>query len=251
MAERLQPPPPPENKWAQKLGPVGPVALLLAKGKMFFAAIFKLKFLLSFVAFFGFYWAAFGWKFGIGFAVLILIHEMGHYIDVKRRGLPADMPVFLPGFGAYVRWQAAGVPLEIQAEVSLAGPFAGFLASVVCALLWMQTNDPIWAALARAGAWLNVLQLIPVWMLDGGHAALALNKVQRIVLLMAALALWLLLGENLFFLVALGAAYQAFFAGDLPAHSTNSTIIYFVAVLTALGIMMRMLPGQGVGLPAR
>jgi hypothetical protein len=63
--------------------------------------------------------------------------------------------------------------------------------------------------------------------------------------------LWLLLGENLFFLVALGAAYQAFFAGDLPANSTNSTIIYFVGVLTALGVVMRMLPGQGLGLPGR
>jgi hypothetical protein len=53
----------------------------------------------------------------------------------------------------------------------------------------------------------------------------------------------------LFFLVALGAAYQAFLAGDLPERTTNSTIIYFIAVLTALGIVMRMLPGQGFGAP--
>jgi Zn-dependent protease len=247
IAEQVQPPPS-ENKWAARLGPVGPIAVILAKGKFLFGALFKLKFLLSFFAFFGFYWAMFGAKFGIGFAVLILIHEMGHFIDVKRRGLPAEMPVFLPGFGAYVRWQAAGVPLEVQAEVALAGPFAGFLAAVVCGILWVQTHDPLWAALARSGAWLNVLNLIPVWMLDGGHAALALNKMHRIILLMAALALWLLLGENLFFLVALGAAYQAFLAGDLPEHTTNSTIIYFVAVLTALGIVMKVLPGQGFGL---
>ena len=124
---------PSENKWAQRLGPVGPLAIILAKAKFILATVFKLKFLLSLVAFFGFYWAAFGAKFGAGFAVLILIHEMGHFIDVKRRGLPADMPVFLPGFGAYVRWRAAGVPIETQAEVALAGPFAGFLASVAWA----------------------------------------------------------------------------------------------------------------------
>ena len=59
-------------------------------------------------------------KFGIGFAALILIHEMGHFIDIKRRGLPAEMPVFLPGLGAYVRWQAMGVPLETRAAISLA-----------------------------------------------------------------------------------------------------------------------------------
>jgi Zn-dependent protease len=249
VAERVQPPQPSENKWAQRLGPVGPVAVLLAKGKFLLTAIFKLKFLLTFFAFFGFYWALFGAKFGIGFAVLILIHEMGHYIDIKRRGLPADMPVFLPGLGAYVRWQALGVPLETRAAVSLAGPFAGFLASLVCAALWWQTGDSLWAALARAGAALNVLNLIPVWVLDGGQAVLALSKMERIILLTACLALWLLFGQNLFFLVAVGAAYCAFFTKDLPPHPSRVTTIYFIVVLTALGVILHFLPGHGLGMP--
>jgi hypothetical protein len=121
VASRTQTPPPSENPWTKKLGPVGPIALLLAKGKFLLTALFKLKFLLSFAAFIGLYWAAFGMKFGVGFAVLILLHEMGHFIDIKRRGLPAEMPVFLPGLGAYVRWQALGVPLETRAAISLAG----------------------------------------------------------------------------------------------------------------------------------
>src|ERR1700730_113988 len=112
---------------------------------------------LSFLAFVVIYSAASGVKFGIGFAVLILIHEMGHFVDIKRRGLPADMPVFLPGLGAYVRWQALGVPLETRAAVSLAGPLAGFLASLACAGLWWQTGHPFWAALARVGALLHLL----------------------------------------------------------------------------------------------
>jgi Zn-dependent protease len=248
LAKRIQPAPPSENKWAQRLGPVGPVAILLAKGKFLLTAIFKLKFLLTFFAFFGVYWAMFGARFGIGFAVLILIHEMGHYIDIKRRGLPADMPVFLPGFGAYVRWQALGVSLETRAEVSLAGPLAGFLAALACAILWWQTGDPLWAALARAGAVLNVLNLTPVWVLDGGQAALALSKTERIILLTACLALWLVLGQGVFFLVAAGAAYQVFFAGDLPARPSRVTTVYFIAVLTALGVMLRLMPGQGFGL---
>jgi Zn-dependent protease len=247
-AERLQPAPPSENKWAQRLGPVGPVAILLAKGKFLLTAIFKLKFLLSFLAFFGFYWAMFGAKFGIGFAALILIHEMGHYIDVKRRGLPADMPVFLPGLGAYVRWRALGVSLETRAAISLAGPLAGFLAAVLCAVLWWQTGDPLWAALARAGAVLNVLNLTPVWILDGGQAALALSKMERIVILTACLALWLILGQSLFFVVAIGAGYQVFFAGNLPPHPSRATTVYFVVVLIALGVILRMLPGQGFGI---
>ena len=248
LADRVQPRvEPSDNKWAQRLGPVGPVAVLLAKGKVLLAAIFKLKFLLSFAASIGFYWAMFGMRFGIGFAVLILLHEMGHFIDIKRRGLPADMPFFLPGFGAFVRWQALGVPLETRAAISLAGPLAGFLASVACAIVWWQTGDPLWASLARAGAFLNVLNLIPVWALDGGQAILALSKTERIMLLTACLALWLVLGQGIFFLVAIGAGYQIFFTRNLPAHSSRATTIYFASVLAALGIILRLMPGQGFG----
>lgn len=185
-------------------------------------------------------------KFGIGFAVLILIHEMGHFIDIKRRGLPADMPVFLPGLGAYVRWQALGVPLETRAAISLAGPLAGFFAALACAVIWWQTGNPFWAALARVGAVLNLLNLIPVWVLDGGQAALALSKTERIALLATCLVLGLVLGQNMFFLVALGWGYQVFFAGHLPARPSRGTTIYFAAVLTALGVMIRLMPGHGL-----
>jgi Zn-dependent protease len=207
----------------------------------------QLTSILSFLAFIAIYSAASGAKFGIGFAVLILLHEMGHFIDIKRRGLPADMPVFLPGLGAYVRWQALGVPLETRAAVSLAGPFAGFLASVVCAALWWQTGNPLWAALARSGAILNLLNMIPVWALDGGQAALALNKSERVALLIAALLLWLALGQRLFLLIALGAGYRAFFSKDLPSHPSRSTTIYFVGVMTALGVIIWLMPGRGLG----
>jgi Zn-dependent protease len=244
-AEHLDPPEP-ENKWAQKLGPAGPIVILLAKSKALFAALFKLKFLLSFAAFFLVYWRLYGADFGIGFAALILIHEMGHFIDIKRRGLPADMPVFLPGLGAYVRWRALGVPIGTRAAISLAGPLAGAIAAVVCSAIWWKTGSPLWAALARSGAWLNVLNLIPVWMLDGGQAAEALDRIQRIALLTLCLALWLLLGESLFFLVALGAAYRLF-TKDLPPRPNWATTAYFGFVLTCLGVLLRILPGQGFG----
>ena len=107
------------HAWAKRFGPLAPVLILLANGK-FVLALLKLKFLLSFGTFVAFYWALYGAKFGIGFAILILVHEMGHFIAIKHRGLPADMPVFLPGLGAYVRWAALGVSLETRALVSLA-----------------------------------------------------------------------------------------------------------------------------------
>jgi Zn-dependent protease len=239
--------PEPENKWAQRLGPVGPIAILLAKSKALLAAVFKLKFLLSFAAFMGIYWSLYGPTFGVGFAVLILIHELGHLIDIKRRGLPADMPVFLPGLGAYVRWQALGVPLQTRAAIALAGPFAGLLATIACLMIWQNTGEPVWGALARASAWLNILNLIPVWVLDGGQAAAALSKAQRLILLSAALGLWLLLGQNLFFLVAAGAACRLF-TKDFPAEPSRYTTFYFVAVMAFLGFAMWLSPGHGSAL---
>ena len=101
-AKSAAPPP-----WVRKLGPLAPLAIVLVKGKSLLA-LFKLKFLLSLGAFAGYYWALYGAKFGVGFAILILVHEMGHFIAIRRRGLPAEMPVFFPGLGAYVRWTALG-----------------------------------------------------------------------------------------------------------------------------------------------
>jgi Zn-dependent protease len=233
-------------EWAKKLGPLGPIAVLLVKSKTLLLAIFKLKFLLSFAGFIGVYWALWGMKFGIGFAILILIHELGHFIDIKRRGLPAEMPVFLPGLGAYVKWQALGVPLETRAEVSLAGPFAGWLASIACLIIWWKTGNPFWASLARVGAFLNVLNLIPVWILDGGQAALALGRTARFWLLTAGLALWLVLGEGIFALVAAGTAWRLF-TKDMPEKSNRTSLAYYVGVLACLGIVLYIAPGHGFG----
>jgi len=235
------------HPWVRRLGPLAPIAVLLWKSKALLA-LFNLKFLISLGAFLGFYWSLYGMRFGAGFAILILLHEMGHFIDIKRRGLPAEMPVFLPGLGAYVRWQALGVSQETRAAVSLAGPLAGFISAVACAVLWWYTGNSLWAALARAGAWLNILNLIPVWVLDGGQAANALSRRERVAVLAASLLLGLMLRESVFLLVALGAAWRVF-AKDAVQTSGVRTVAYYIAVLTALGVTMWLMPGTGFGQP--
>lgn len=234
-----------QNKWAKRLGPLAPIAVLLAKAKTALLLIFKLKFLLSLAAFVALYWAIWGPKFGIGFAALILVHEMGHFIDVKRRGLSAEMPVFLPGLGAFVKWKAMGVSTETRAAVSLAGPLAGWIASMICLAIWWKTGDSLWAALARTGAWLNVLNLIPVWILDGGSAANALGRGERAVLLAASAALGLGLHELIFWGVAAGAAYRLF-TKDLPANPSRFVTAYYVAVVACLGFVLYIVPGQAL-----
>ena len=245
------------SKWIKKLGPLAPIALFFAKFKFLFIALLKFKFLFSLLAFFGFYWAIYGFKFGVGFATLVLIHEMGHYVDVKRRGLPAEMPVFLPGFGAYVRWQGLGVTAETRAEISLAGPFAGLLASLACAGMWWhasQSPDPsanaagLWAALASVGAWLNALNLIPIFILDGGQAILALNRSSRAALVAIAVAIGYMTGQLTFYLVAAGALYRVYTSysqQDEPQQSSTKILAFYTALLVSLAALMYALPGHG------
>jgi Zn-dependent protease len=271
-----------KGKWAKRLAPLGPVALLLGKFKTLLLALLKLKFLFSFASFIGVYWAIWGPKFGIGFALLVLIHEMGHYVDIKRRGLPADMPMFLPGLGAYVRWQAMGVSAETRAAVSLAGPLAGWFAAGVCALIWYETRDPLWAALARVGAWFNILNLTPVWIFDGAQAAKALRKTECALLMIVAAALGYATHEGVLYIVAAGSAFRLVASllarrkpqemvtlgleqrvpvpvtGGLasdpddqagPHAESHGIAAYFLVVLTALTLILRLVPGHGNGLP--
>ena len=259
-----------KSKWAKRLGPLGPLAILLAKFKTFFFALLKFKFLFSFAAFIGLYWSLWGPKFGIGFALLIFIHEMGHYLEVKRRGLPANMPIFLPGLGAYVKWQAMGVSLETRAAVSLAGPLAGFLSSAACGLIYFKTGDPIWAALAKTGAWLNALNLIPLWVLDGAGASMPLNRVEKAMVMATAVGLGYAVDSGVFYIVGVAmlvnmvfmtvarpAAQPAYGSGpnqptSLPyapageQHSGSQMIAaYFISVLAGLGGILYLLRDYG------
>jgi Zn-dependent protease len=231
----------PQNAWVKRLGPFAPIALLLAKFKGLLFAVFKLKSLLSFFSFLAIYVAMFGWRFGVGITLSILIHEMGHFIDIKRRGLPAEMPVFLPGLGAYVKWTSMGVTKRQSAQIALAGPLAGLAAAAFCLGVFLYTHDPLWAALARTGAMINVFNLIPVWMLDGGKAASSLGLVERAALLASALGLGLYFWEPTCFLVAAGAAFRLF-TRDKPQREDWSTLLYYVGLLAALAFVLHSSP---------
>jgi Zn-dependent protease len=235
--ERSEPP-----AWARKLGPLAPIAVLLAKGKLFFALL-KLPFLLSFATFAALYWGLYGARFGIGLAVLILVHELGHLIEVRRRGFPADLPMFIPGFGAYVRWTAAGVTAHTRAVVSLAGPLAGAVGAALCGLIWYQTGDRLWLGLASFSAWINLMNLIPVWRLDGGQAIPATGRAGCIGIALAAVLFAACFSQPMLLLVAGGAVYRAFrndlSAGTPPDHGVTA---YFIVLLAALGYLSGLAP---------
>jgi Zn-dependent protease len=237
-APAAKPPP----AWTRKLGPLAPVAVLLLKGK-FFLSLLKLKFLLSFASFAGIYWALYGPKFGIGLALLILLHELGHFVAVKRRGLDASLPTFIPGFGAYVRWTATGVTPETRAYVSLAGPLAGAAGAVLCAVAWLETRDGLWMGLASFSALINLLNLIPVWSLDGAQAMIAINRAGRIGIAIAAVLFAAFFSQPFLLFVAGGAAYRATektLAADMPSGAAVTA--YFLILLASLGYLSKLAP---------
>jgi Zn-dependent protease len=234
--------------WARKLGPLAPLALLLAKGKVFLSLL-KLPFLLSFAGFAALYWGLYGARFGIGFAVLILVHELGHFIELKRRGLAADLPMFIPGVGAFVRGAAVGVTADTRALISLAGPLAGAFGAAVCGLIWLRTQERLWVALASFSAFINLMNLIPVWRLDGAQAIAAVTRAGRICIALAAVLLAAYLSQPLVLLVAAGAAYRAF-AKEPPAETSpgHGVTAYFIVLLVILTYLSTLAP---LGAPPR
>lgn len=228
--------------WARKLGPLAPLAVLLVKGKLFLSLL-KLPFLLSFLSFAGLYWGLYGASFGIGFAVLVLVHELGHYIELRRRGLAASLPMFIPGFGAYVRWTAAAISAETRSLVSLAGPLAGAIAAALCALLWLQTQDRLWIALASFSAFINLLNLIPVWRLDGGQAIEAIGRPGCIGIALAALLLAACYSQLTLLLVAGAAIYRAYGkSASTEAPPNLGLTAYYIALLAVLSYLSTLAP---------
>ena len=132
---------------------------------------------------------------------------------------------------------------DAPVRIALAGPFAGLLTAAACLVVYNQTHRPVFAALAHTGAWLNLLNLIPVWILDGGQAAYALSRVQRVLLLLACLVFAWITGQVAFVLVGAGLVYRLF-TKDLPAEPGTRTMVYYIALLFALGALLKVTPLQ-------
>lgn len=126
---------------------------------------FLLKFATIFVAFGG-YALIFGWKFAAGVVVLIFLHEMGHYLEATREGLHPSLPVFIPFLGAYVK-HTRGNPWQ-TVRVAIAGPILGGIAALGCYLVARAQDSPLMYALAYFGFFLNLINLLPFGILDGG-----------------------------------------------------------------------------------
>jgi Zn-dependent protease len=116
----------------------------------------------------GAYALIWGWRFGVGFVALILVHELGHFVEARRQGLDVSIPRFIPFLGAYVAIKNSPLNPMRNAQVALAGPVAGGLAAAACWAAGSLIGSPLLHALAYAGFFLNLFNLIPIGFLDGG-----------------------------------------------------------------------------------
>ncbi|MGI8428616.1 MAG: site-2 protease family protein [Solirubrobacteraceae bacterium] len=116
----------------------------------------------------------FGWPFAVGFVVLLFVHEMGHVIQLRREGIKASAPMFIPFLGAMITAKSLGDNALAEARVGLAGPILGSIGSAACILVWHATGSDIWRALAFTGFLLNLFNLLPLVPLDGGRAMAAM-----------------------------------------------------------------------------
>jgi Zn-dependent protease len=142
--------------------------LVVALGVLVKFGAFGLKFFGIFLAIGG-YTLIWGWRFAVGIVFLIGVHELGHYLEAKREGLDPQLPVFIPFLGAYVALRNMRFDPWVNARVSLAGPVAGGLGALGCLVAAVALDSDLMRALAYAGFLLNLINLLPIGILDGGH----------------------------------------------------------------------------------
>ena len=179
--------------WRRALAPLAVLAGLALKFKTAALAILKLKFLASSasmlvsVAGYAVFW---GWKFAVGFVLLLFVHELGHVLEAKRQGLPTNGVYFIPFLGALMLLKEGSKDAGKAAWLGLGGPILG---SAAAALTWaggLLFHSDLLVALAFTGFLLNLFNLIPVMPLDGGWATAVFHPIWWLFGLIGLVALF-------------------------------------------------------------
>jgi Zn-dependent protease len=227
---------------AKRAGAMGAIALVLWKiesialalfsiAKPFALGLTKAPTLLSMLASIGVYWAAFGWRFAIGLVATTYVHEIGHVVELRRLGIAASAPMFVPGLGAFVRLRAAPSSASDDARAGLAGPRFGLAASLACVLIGLAADAPAWLAIGRVSAWINLFNLLPLGSLDGGRAFRPLGRGQRWALTALIAIAYLLTGEAMLILIGLGALLASLAS---PGTGDRRAAVEYAALMVML-----------------
>jgi Zn-dependent protease len=220
-----------QSFFKRKFGAVAAaVAAFLAKIKLILLLLPKLKLLttagtmiVSIVA----YGALWGFGFGAGFVLLLLVHEMGHVIQLRREGIKASAPMFIPFLGAVISARSLGDHALAEARVGLAGPILGTLGAAACIVVWQVTGSDLWRALAFTGFFLNLFNLLPVVPLDGGRAMAAMAPWMWFVGFAGMIALAIIFPNPIILLIIVFAGFETYRRWKLRQAGGDSQQDYY------------------------
>ena len=232
------------------LAPLAVVGLLLAKFKGLALLLLKVKFLgtaLTMLVSIGAYALLFPVWFAVGIVVLIWVHEMGHVLQLRREGIPASAPMFIPFLGAFVAMKQMPKDALAEARVGLAGPVLGTLGGLATLGVYAATNEPLFLGLAYFNSIINLFNLAPMLPLDGGRAVGALSPLFQVLGLVFMVALFFVAPIMVFVaLIGLpelwhrwktrntpeGRAYY-----ELPASKRVAVGVVYLGLILILGLL--------------
>src|ERR1700704_5000753 len=175
---QIPPPPPSGNRGL--LGGLG-AALVAAFGFLKYGLLIAFKIpavgtLLSLVVSFGGYALFYGPWFAVALLTMIFVHEMGHVVEIRRQGMQATAPIFIPFLGAAIFQRSHPTDALKQAQIGIAGPIAGTIGATAAFALYGATHSPVLLLAALIGFYINLFNLIPVWQLDGSWILAPVSK---------------------------------------------------------------------------
>jgi Zn-dependent protease len=173
----------------------------------------------------GAYALLFGWRYALGFVLLMLVHEMGHYVAARRLGMNVGLPTFIPFVGAWIELKDQPLTVQQEAHIAFAGPFVGTLAAAAVLALALRLHSTLLLALAYAGFFLNLFNLIPIAPFDGGRIVAILSPKVWFVGVPILVGAFLLSPSPMFLMILLLLAPTIYVAlrgawrGEAPAHN--------------------------------
>jgi Zn-dependent protease len=223
-----------ERSWlARGLAGIATAAVVLAsKFKFLLLGLTKASTFVSMFAFFGVYWSIYGWPLALGLALSIYVHEMGHVAMLRRLGIAAGAPLFIPGVGAVVMLKQHVQDPIVNARIGLAGPVWGCGAAAAAAVVYAFTRAPIWLAIAELTGFINLFNLIPVWQLDGSRGFHALSRAERWIVVATVAAALVVTGQRMLVLVGGVAVWRALQREAGPGD--RRTLVTFAVLVLAL-----------------
>lgn len=107
------------------------------------------------------------WKFAFLLVLLIFIHELGHVLTAKYRGLQVTAPTFIPFLGAFVMTKSKELSLKEKGFISLGGPILGAISSIICFIIGIHFGISWFSAASFLFLLINLVNSFPLYPLDG------------------------------------------------------------------------------------